>query len=219
MNVTTSPPDTDQPDGDIDQEQDRSAPSAESVELAQRMGGTAVAAHSIVKVAVPADQWVEALTTARSEGYVFFSWLSAVDWANEVVVGDALQGETDERIEILCTVSDLGEGRMVTFSTTLDHDQPTIASLVGVFHGANWHEREAAEMFGIHFEGHPSLEPLYLPDGFLGNPLRKSFRLLSREVKPWPGKVDVEGMPNEGSDEDSDDAAQTDGPSTENPEA
>ncbi len=43
----------------------------------------------------------------------------------------------------------------------------------------------------------PDLSNLYLPNGFLGNPLRKTFPLLSREVKPWPGKVDVEAMPEE----------------------
>jgi NADH-quinone oxidoreductase subunit C len=68
-------------------------------------------------------------------------------------------------------------------------------------------------MFGIDFSGHPNLSALYLPDAFEGNPLRKSFPLLSREVKPWPGKVDVEGMPEEQSSEPSDE------PSTENPEA
>ena len=37
--------------------------------------------------------------------------------------------------------------------------------------------------------------PLYLPDDFVGNPLLKTYPLLSREVKPWPGDVDVEEMP------------------------
>jgi NADH-quinone oxidoreductase subunit C len=68
-------------------------------------------------------------------------------------------------------------------------------SLVGVYAGANWHEREAHEMFGIEFVGHPNLANLYLPDGFIGQPLLKSYPLLSRDVKPWPGTVDVEGMP------------------------
>ena len=81
-------------------------------------------------------------------------------------------------------------------STNLPKDEAAIASLVGVYGGANWHEREAYEMFGIHFEGHPNLIKLYLPDGFEGHPLRKSYPLLSREVKPWPGTVDVEDMPS-----------------------
>ena len=46
-------------------------------------------------------------------------------------------------------------------------------------------------------KNHPNLEKLYLPDGYEGNPMLKSFELISREVKPWPGDVDVEGMPEE----------------------
>ena len=52
-------------------------------------------------------------------------------------------------------------------------------------------------MFGISFTNHPNLEKLYLPDGYEGNPMLKSFELISREVKPWPGDVDVEGMPED----------------------
>lgn len=50
-------------------------------------------------------------------------------------------------------------------------------------------------MFGITFVGHPDLRHLYLPGEFEGNPLRKDFPLLARLVKPWPGVVDVEPMP------------------------
>ena len=60
---------------------------------------------------------------------------------------------------------------------------------------ANWHERETWEMFGIAFDGHPALRHLYLPFELEGNPLRKDYPLLAREVKPWPGLVDVELMP------------------------
>ena len=72
-----------------------------------------------------------------------------------------------------------------------------------VYAGANWHEREAWEMFGITFTGHPGLRHIYLPGEFEGNPLRKDYPLLARRVKPWPGIVDVEAMPGE--DEDSED--------------
>jgi NADH-quinone oxidoreductase subunit C len=56
-------------------------------------------------------------------------------------------------------------------------------------------------MFGISFDGHPSLRHLYLPSEFEGHPLRKDFALLSRVVKPWPGLVDVEPMPEEAPEE------------------
>ena len=78
-----------------------------------------------------------------------------------------------------------------------DGDEPEMPSWVGLFAGANWHEREAWEMFGIRFAGHPDLRYLYLPTDFQGHPLRKDFPLLARMVKPWPGIVDVEPMPAE----------------------
>ena len=80
-----------------------------------------------------------------------------------------------------------------TSTTTSPHAE----SWVPVYPGADWHEREAWEMYGIVFDGHPSLRHLYLPSEFEGHPLRKDFPLLAREVKPWPGLVDVEPMPGE----------------------
>jgi NADH-quinone oxidoreductase subunit C len=179
--------------------------------VADAVGGSAEIQFDTVKVRIPVENWVSAHQIARDDlDLVFFSWLSAIDWANEVASGDTLNEEVDEHIELMSALSDLTEGHIVVFSTRLDKDDPRAPSLIEVYAGANWHEREAHEMFGIHFEGHPNLTHLYLPDAFLGNPLRKSFPLLSREVKPWPGTVDVEAMPERnGSDE----------PSTENPEA
>ncbi len=181
-------------------------------EVASAVGGSGEVTFDTVKVKVAPKSWTAALTTARDDlGLNFFSFLSAIDWANQVEVGDALSESVEERYEILCTVGDLDQGRRATFSTSIPKDQPQLPTLTGVYSGADWHEREAAEMFGITFEGHPYLVHLYLPDGFEGHPLRKTFPLLSREVKPWPGMVDVEGMPGEpaGAEEE---------PSTENPE-
>jgi NADH-quinone oxidoreductase subunit C len=75
----------------------------------------------------------------------------------------------------------------VLLRTTTPRDNPKVPTISGVFRGANWHEREAWEMFGIVFEGHPNLVKLLLSDEFEGHPLRKEFALLTREAKPWPG--------------------------------
>ena len=181
--------------------------------VAAATGGEVVMTFGTAKIKVPPDGWVKALTAARDDfGMIFFSWLSAVDWANEVQVGDALEEPVEERYELIAAVADLSAGHIILFTTDLPKQNPRIGSLVGVFAGANWHEREAHEMFGIDFAGHPNLIKLYLPDGFEGYPLQKSFPLLTREVKPWPGTVDVEGMPGQ-ADESADE------PSEENPEA
>lgn len=179
--------------------------------VAEAVGGSAEIQFDTVKVKVSADDWVSAHQTARDQlDLVFFSWLSAIDWSNDVESGDRLGEEVEERIELLTALSNVVDGSLVILSTDLASQHPEIPTLVDVYAGANWHEREAYEMFGIRFDGHPNLIHLYLPDSFIGNPLRKSYPLLSREVKPWPGTVDVEAMPNtNGSDE----------PSTENPES
>ncbi|MCH8982525.1 MAG: NADH-quinone oxidoreductase subunit C [Acidobacteria bacterium] len=195
--MTTSPSDTDTAAHPLQEYADS---------VAEAVGGTAEIHFDTVKVVVDPSNWVSAFQTARDRlDLVFFSWLSAIDWSNEVAAGDPLSEEVEERFEVLATVGDLTEGNRVTFSTDISKEKAEIDSLVEVYVGANWHERETAEMFGIQFAGHPDLSKMYLPDEFIGNPLRKSFPLLSREVKPWPGTVDVEAMPE--------------GPSVENPEA
>ena len=158
------------------------------------------------KVYVDADRWTDAHETLRSE-LPYFSWLSAIDWSSDVAVGEVPENEdVEQRFEVLSCLGNTDSGEWVVLSTAISKDEPSLPSLTGLFGGANWHEREAAEMFGIDFAGHPNLTHLYLPDSFEGHPLRKTFPLLSREVKPWPGTVDVEPMPDE------------DGPTTENPE-
>ncbi len=217
--MTTNPPD-DAISAEVEEAVDEGAESVAGVtqsdtssdstvaEFAERIASlvgsdTWSADFGNAKVQVTPASWVESVDKVRSEaGLEFFSFLSAIDWSNEVEVGDPLESRVSERFEVLVRLSSVENNDAVTLSTDVSKKDPRLASLVDVFGGANWHEREAAEMFGIEFEGHPNLTKLYLPDAFEGFPLRKSFPLLSREVKPWPGLVDVE-----------------DQPSTENPEA
>jgi NADH-quinone oxidoreductase subunit C len=147
------------------------------------------------KVRVPRERWVEA-HRALKEHLPFFSWLSAIDWSAEVAVGDPVEGEpVEERYEVLSRLADVSAGEAVILSTDLPRDDLRLDSLAGVYGGADWHEREAADMFGITFTGHPNPVNIYLPDGFEGHPLRKSYPLLAREVKPWPGAVEVAPLP------------------------
>jgi NADH-quinone oxidoreductase subunit C len=95
-----------------------------------------------------------------------------------------------------------GEHQRVVLKTDLDDTAPSVESWAAVYPGADWHERETWEMFGIEFTGHPALRHLYLPFEFEGHPLRKDYPLLAREVKPWPGLVDVEPMPGEDGDDE-----------------
>ena len=116
--------------------------------------------------------------------------------ADELVTGYA---GGDTRFQLLARVHAPSKGHGLVLKADLGDDPDLLraATWVPVYAGAAWHEREAWEMFGISFEGHPNLIHLYLPGEFEGHPLRKDFPLLSRRVKPWPGIVDVEPMPGE----------------------
>ncbi|MCJ7832709.1 MAG: NADH-quinone oxidoreductase subunit C [Actinobacteria bacterium] len=108
-------------------------------------------------------------------------------------------------LDLVCGVDHGEEGITVVaqlYSTSLVHhlrlkvscgvEDPVCPTLSDIFPGADWHERETAEMFGVRFEGHPNLVKLLLDDGFEGHPLRKDFKLMSREAKVWPGAVELE---------------------------
>ena len=151
-----------------------------------------------LKINVDVSSWIDTHKILKKDfNLSFFNWLSAVDWDNEVKTGDAPKEPVTPSFEILSCLSQTNSNNLVISSTVISKENAEIESLVDVFAGANWHEREAYEMFGINFLNHPNLTKLYLPDDYEGNPLLKSFELISREVKPWPGDVDVEGMPED----------------------
>ena len=56
-----------------------------------------------------------------------------------------------------------------------DDGFPVLPSVVGLWNSANWYEREAFDLFGIHFEGHPDLRRILTDYGFVGHPFRKDF--------------------------------------------
>jgi NADH:ubiquinone oxidoreductase subunit C len=136
---------------------------------------TAEASYEVLTVDVPPASWTAALDAARSTlGCAYFDWLSAVD-------------EPGTGIRVLAHVVALSPVRRLLVRTTVPHSAPVLPSAVSVYAGAAWHERETHEMFGVTFEGHPGLDPLLLPEGFEGHPLRKDFVLAARVAKAWPG--------------------------------
>jgi NADH-quinone oxidoreductase subunit C len=132
----------------------------------------------VVTIDVTADRWVEVATAVRDDPRTacdFFDWLSAYD-------------DRDAGLAVTAHVWSLRHKAGVVLRTHVPRDAARLASLTSVWPGADWHERETFEMFGIDFDGHPNLVPLLLPDCFEGHPLRKEFVLASRVAKDWPGR-------------------------------
>lgn len=195
--------------------------------------GGVVASHirpgDDIWVRVAADKWVAAHEVAKTKlDCHYFGFLSAIDWLpspwgryEDAEVDDApaahptatagaelSRGYTggDTRFQIFSRVMSVTKHYGITLMADIPADTMTLDTLIPVYAGADWHEREAWEMFGVTFTGHPNLIHIYLPGEFEGNPLRKDFPLLARIVKPWPGIVDVEPMP--GGDDDEGESAE-----------
>ncbi len=197
-------------------------------ELADELGGDIVESFvkpgDDVWIRVSREAWVPTADVLKNRlGYEFFNFLSAIDWLPSPFGRDMdsqvdvamlkAQGEEpdapdttietgyaggDTRFQIFARVNDINSERAVTIKCDLPDGDLSIPTWIPVYPGANWHEREAMEMFGISFTGHPNPRKLYLPGDFQGHPMRKDFALLSRRIKPWPGIVDVEPMPGDG---------------------
>lgn len=65
----------------------------------------------------------------------------------------------------------------IVLKTVCPVDQPRVATVSHIWGTANWHEREAFDMFGIVFDGHPDLRRILLPDDWEGHPLRKDYKV------------------------------------------
>ena len=133
--------------------------------------------HARAVVDVPVARWWFAAETARDAGALgcdFFDWLSAVD-------------ELDGGFSVIAHLWSTRRRHGVLLRTRVSRQDPEVESLVDLYPGAEWHERETYEMFGIVFARHPGLRPLLLPPEFEGHPLRKEFVLAARVAKPWPG--------------------------------
>jgi NADH-quinone oxidoreductase subunit C len=139
---------------------------------------------------VPFDVAVEKVIVDRGELTLF------VRRDHVVVVLRALRDDPDLRFELLSGVSgahypqDAGRelhalyhllsithNRRIRLEVTCPDSDPHIPSAVGVYPGADWHERETWDFFGIQFDGHPALTRIEMPDDWPGHPQRKDYPL------------------------------------------
>lgn len=82
------------------------------------------------------------------------------------------------RFEVVYNLVSLGRRLRVRVKARVPEDDPVVDTVTDLWPGAAWHEREAYDMMGIRFQGHPDLRRIYLPEDFEYYPLRKEFPLL-----------------------------------------
>ncbi|RMG71999.1 MAG: NADH-quinone oxidoreductase subunit C, partial [Chloroflexi bacterium] len=120
-------------------------------------------------VVVDSRKLVEVATTIRDElGYDYLSSATAVDY-----LGVA---DPDSDMEMVYHAYRTSGGKALVFKAQTPRDNPEIPSLIDVWPGVDFQEREAYDLMGIRFPGHPNLKRILMWEGFHGHPLRKDWK-------------------------------------------
>ncbi|MFQ6105623.1 MAG: NADH-quinone oxidoreductase subunit C [Candidatus Hydrothermarchaeaceae archaeon] len=117
---------------------------------------------------VKREALLEVCRYLKEQGFDHISSVSGVDYA--------------ERFEAVFHLWSYSKKKLLSLKVPLPKDDPTIDSVTSIWRGADWHEREAYDMFGIIFKGHPNLTRILLPEDFEGHPFRKDYKL---KESPW----------------------------------
>ena len=121
--------------------------------------------HGYAEIKVPRERLLDAANQLKSDGFDYLSFITEVDWQDKL-----------ELVYHLFSYDYRAQPLGVILRCELPRDQmPEVASLTPVWPGAEFMEREAFEMMGISFLGHPDLRRILLPDDFVGFPMRRDY--------------------------------------------
>jgi NADH-quinone oxidoreductase subunit C len=113
----------------------------------------------------------------------------ALDYLVDLCGVDYL-GKKEVRFEVVYHLYSMQHRHMIRLKAEVPEDDAEIDSVMPVWQGVNWHEREAYDMYGIVFKGHPDLRRVLMPEDWDGHPLRKDYPVKGPE-KEWGGYVEV----------------------------
>lgn len=119
-----------------------------------------------IEVLVQKNEYEAAVKACYANGYTFASVVSAIDWTDRLTL-----------VASLCRIvpGEIGV-KTIHVKTDLPRHNAKVWSISNLYPGANWHERETYDMYGIRFEGHPNHRKILLPDNWQGGfPLLKDF--------------------------------------------
>jgi len=152
--------------------------------LSEKLGDRVLAISDFrgdLAITVARGAWVEAARLLKNHpelDYKLFLDLCAVDHLDRP--GHA------ERFEVVLHVYSVSTKHHVRLKTAVPESDAKLPTLVQVYRGANWFEREAWDLYGVVFEGHPNLSRLLTHDDFVGHPMRKDYPTAKRHVLKVP---------------------------------
>jgi NADH:ubiquinone oxidoreductase subunit C len=129
---------------------------------------------------IPSSNHVALARALRDElGYRIFGFVIASHHP-----GATTEGGAGERLRVVYGLRDIGSNSRLAMWQVEVGTGESVPSLVGLFAGADWQEREQFDLVGVRFEAHPDLRRLMLSEDWKGHPLRKDYAI-DTEVPPW----------------------------------
>ncbi len=111
---------------------------------------------------IPQERLIEFAQFLKATlGFTYLSFITCVDYK--------------EHMELVYLVRNPETTEELLFKVQIPSNDPVVPTLTGEYQGAEWHEREVYDLFGVRFEGHPDLRRILLPDEYPGHPLRKDY--------------------------------------------
>ena len=116
-------------------------------------------------ISTTAEEYKELIESLKQDGFEMMVDLTVVDWFRK----------KEPRFEIVVQFLSTSKNSRKTVKVFANDEDLTIPSITEIYPSANFYEREAFDMFGIVFEGHPDLTRILMPDDWEGHPLRKNY--------------------------------------------
>jgi len=139
--------------------------------------------HGDETVVVHAEDILDVMNFLRKDDRLNFDMmmdLTAVDYLDNQNLNPYL-AEMNARFEVVYHLYSIGKNHRIRVKAPLAEDNLFINSITGIWGGADWFEREAFDMYGIVFRGHPNLKRILLYEKFEGHPLRKDYPKTKRQ--------------------------------------
>lgn len=134
-------------------------------------------------VTIRKDNLIPLMRFLHEEPGLYFNYL-------QDICGVDYLGQDRPRFDVVYQLCSIQYRHMIRLKAQVPENDCSIQSVTPIWAGADWHEREVYDMYGIIFEGHPDLRRILMPEDWEGFPLRKDYPVKGPE-KEWPGFVDV----------------------------
>jgi len=127
---------------------------------------------------IPPNEVLEFARGLKEGGFDFLTYITAVDY------GDS--------IDVVYSVRSLERNEDRVWKVKVEIENPVVQSIVPIYRGAEWHEREVYDLFGVRFLGHPNLCRILLPEDWEGHPLRKDYPMDTPRLPYRPSRKEYE---------------------------